>query len=120
MNYLIVFGFALLVLSCATAVAEKPASTGQPNQVAESNDAELWDTIIEQAFIIEALQGEIIALQEGGADYGYVYIVKEGQTLWMIADEVLGDPYQWITIFTMNYWMGDPNLIYPYQALLMP
>ncbi len=121
MNYIIIVAF--LLLGCATAVADKPAPIEQPFQdPAISSEVDLlWDLAAEQAFIIEALRGEIIALQESGGDYGYVYEVEAGQSLWIIADEVLGDPYRWITIYTLNnYWMDDPDLIYPRQILLLP
>ena len=119
MNYII---FVLFLAGCAAVSADRPTGAGQAPPVAVTSDteAEYLAMIIEQAFMIEALQGEIIALQEGGADYGYVYEVEPGQSLWMIADEVLGDPYKWMTIYTMNYWMGNPDLIYPFQVLILP
>ena len=109
--------FMLLLVGCGAAVADQP--TPAPTQGGMS-EMDFWDIIADQALIIEALQGEIIALQESGGDYGYVYEVQPGQSLWIIADEVLGDPYRWMTIYTMNYWMGDPNMIYPRQVLLLP
>ena len=115
--------FMLLLVGCGATAASQPTSPIAPASAgvpAGGNEAELWAMVIEQAFIIEALQAEIIALQEGGGDYGYIYEVQSGQSLWKIADEVLGDPYRWITIFTMNYWMDDPDLIYPRQVLLLP
>ena len=117
--------FVLMLIGCAPAVAEQPdpATTPLSAQVTPEDGmskGDLWGMVVEQAFIIEALKGELIAYQESGADYGYVYEVQAGQSLWIIADEVLGDPYRWITIFTLNYWMGDPDLIYPQQMLLLP
>ena len=74
-----------------------------------------------QALIIEALQGEIIALQEGGAEYGYTYTVEAGQSLWMIADNILGDPYMWVAIYSTNcFLMDNPDMIYPHQVLILP
>ncbi len=112
----------LLCLGCAAIVADPPAAAGQAASatVANNTETEYLAMIVEQALMIEALQGEIIALQEGAADYGFVYEVESGQSLWMIADNILGDPYKWITIYTMNPWMGDPDLIYPYQVLILP
>ncbi len=112
----------ILLVGCASVAADRPAPAGSPSPFTASdmNEDGLMAIIVEQALMIEALQGEIIALQEGGADYGYVFEVEEGQSLWSIADNILGDPYKWITIYTMNPWMGDPNLIYPYQVLILP
>ncbi len=116
--------FMVMLVGCGAAVANQPAPATNPENLAKDGMDEvdlLWDLAAEQAFIIEALKGEIIALQESGGDYGYVYEVEAGQSLWIIADEVLGDPYRWITIYTLNnYWMDDPDLIYPRQILLLP
>ena len=112
--------FVLVLVGCASAVADQQVSVSDPVDIEVTNELEFWDIIAEQALIIEALQAEIIALQEDGANYGYVYEVQEGESLWLIADSVLGDPYRWITIYTMNYWMDNPDLIYPRQVLLLP
>ena len=114
--------FMLMLVGCGAAIADQPSPSATQAPVESDMSVEdFWDVIAEQAFMIEALQGEIIALQEGGGDYGYIYEVEAGQSLWIIADEVLGDPYRWITIYTMNnYWMDDPDLIYPRQILLLP
>ncbi len=106
----------ILLVGCASVAADRPA----PPAASGMNEYELMTMVVDQALMIEALQGELIALQEGGADYGFVYEVEEGQSLWMIADNILGDPYKWMTIYTMNPWMGDPDLIYPYQVLILP
>ena len=132
---LIYFVLILTLVGCGAVVADQPIPASPPAiapttalaNAGASADNELWTMIVDQAFIIEArgfiieaLQAEIIALKDDGADYGYVYEVKSGQSLWIIADEVLGDPYKWVTIHTMNYWMGDPDMIYPSQMLLLP
>ncbi len=115
--------FALLLLvGCAAVAADRPAPNATPpSSEATMDESELMDMVVEQALMIEALQGELIAYQEAGADYGYVYEVEAGQSLWMIAEEVLGDPYRWNTIYTMNQaWLADPDLIYPFQVLILP
>jgi nucleoid-associated protein YgaU len=111
----------IVLVGCASGVADQPIRTTTPlNSGVGANEVDLFEMIAEQAFMIEALQAEIIALQEGDINYGYTYEVQEGQSLWLIAGDVLGDPYKWVAIYTMNYWMDDPNLIYPYQILLLP
>lgn len=118
----------LLLTGCASVVADQPG-VNESAAVAESQEAgtipaemmELLDLLANQELMIEALQGEIAALQEGGADYGYVYEVRPGQSLWIIADEIYGDPYRWVTIYSMScFLMDSPDLIYPGQVLLLP
>ncbi len=119
----ILLSLVVAMAGCASVAAGPPAPAAPPVQEQAGNDAgesEYMAIIVEQAMIIEALQAELMAYQESDASYGYVYEVEEGQSLWMIADNILGDPYRWMAIYTMNPWMGDPNLIYPYQILVMP
>ncbi len=147
MRILQIFALFLLV-GCATVAADRPASATTPlssevsldenvlmdmvveqalmiealqgELIALLDENVLMDMVFEQALMIEALQGELLAYQENDADYGYVYEVEAGQSLWMIADNILGNPYKWVTIYTMNPWVVDPNLIYPYQVLILP
>ena len=50
-----------------------------------------------------------------------VYVVKEGDSLSKIAEEVLGDASRWPEIFELNKdKIKDPNLIHPGQELKMP
>ncbi len=117
---------AILSLIGCTAGAVDQASSATPGQPVEADEAGLISVIVEQAvaietqaFIIEALQGEIVALQEGAG--GNVHIVEDGQNLWMIADNILGDPYKWVTLYSINcFLMDDPNMIYPHQVLMLP
>lgn len=118
--------FALVLAGCVLAAASPQAGEPIPDESAlfqgmTLEELNLLLIIDEQAAIIEALQGELIALQEAAADYGYVYVVLPGQSLWSIAEEIYGDPYKWITIYSMNVLlMEDPDLIYPGQILLIP
>ena len=111
-----------MLVGCGATAASQPAQaeTNAVDLIIFEEIDEMLVMVVEQAFMIEALKGEIIALQEDGADYGYVCEVQPGESLWTIANDVLGDPYKWMTIYTMNYWIKDPNLIYPYQVLLLP
>lgn len=131
----------LVLVGCANVVADQPVGEPQAETpfaavveteavIAESQDAEesarwqmmqLLDLLATQEVMIEALYGELVAYQEGGGDYGYIYEVKPGQSLWLIADEIYGDPYRWITIYSMSCdFMGNPDLIYPGQILIIP
>lgn len=111
-----------LLVGCASVAADRPAPAATPlSSQGSMDEVGYMDMIAEQALMIEALQGELIAYQVAGTDYGYVYEVEDGQSLWMIAEEVFGDPYRWNTIYTMNQvWLDDPDLIYPFQVLILP
>jgi nucleoid-associated protein YgaU len=47
----------------------------------------------------------------------YVYIIKEGDTLWWLADKFLLNPFKWPTIHKDNPYIENPNLIYPNYKL---
>ncbi len=52
-----------------------------------------------------------------------LYVVKEGDTLWSIAqkDEVYGDGSKWQMLYTANRdILESPHLIYPGQILIVP
>lgn len=55
----------------------------------------------------------------------FVYIVgtweKDGDCLWVIAERLYGDKWQWKKIYLANKdQIKDPNLIYPNQRLTIP
>lgn len=41
------------------------------------------------------------------------YLVKEGDTLWGVADYFLNDPWEWKTLWESNPQIKNPDLIYP-------
>lgn len=41
------------------------------------------------------------------------YIVKEGDTLWDIANHFFKDPWRWLKIWERNLYITNPDLIYP-------
>lgn len=41
------------------------------------------------------------------------YIVKEGDTLWDIANYFFKDPHKWLKIWERNLYITNPDLIYP-------
>ena len=48
-----------------------------------------------------------------------IYIIKEGDTLWNISEEVYEDPAQWPVIWEMNPQIKDPNSIKPGDELYL-
>ena len=63
---------------------------------------------------INALLGQILPLEPPIQ----IYVVEKGDYLWKISgkQEIYGDPYQWIRIYTYNRdQIQDPDLIYPDQ-----
>ena len=70
---------------------------------------------------VAGLEGKIAALKEKLPKNMYdQYNVVKGDYLWKISknDEIYGDPYQWIRIYSVNKdQIKDPDLIYPAQVL---
>jgi LysM repeat protein len=48
-----------------------------------------------------------------------VHTVEPGETLWSIAQKVLGDPYLWPQIWEQNRWVEDSHWIYPGDPLVV-
>ncbi|MFC1551805.1 LysM peptidoglycan-binding domain-containing protein [Candidatus Latescibacterota bacterium] len=52
-------------------------------------------------------------------DVPEVYIVKEGDTLWDIAQRFFGEPVSWPDIWKKNFFIEDPHWIYPDQEITL-
>jgi len=48
------------------------------------------------------------------------YVIKQGDTLWDIANAFYRDPFLWPLIWKSNPSVNDPDLIYPGNALVVP
>jgi hypothetical protein len=48
------------------------------------------------------------------------YVVKEGDSLWRIARDVLKDPFRWRSLAEQNPFITNANLIFPGDTLVMP
>lgn len=48
------------------------------------------------------------------------YIIKKGDTLWDLAFQFLGDPFNWPELWHANEYIKNPNLIYPGNSLIIP
>ena len=52
---------------------------------------------------------------------GGVYVVRSGNSLWMIARQLYGEGFRYTTIYSANRGqIRDPNLIYPGQTFKLP
>lgn len=54
------------------------------------------------------------------AEQDATYVIKKGDTLWDLAFEFLGDPFQWPRIWELNRYISNPDLIYPGNRLVIP
>lgn len=49
-----------------------------------------------------------------------IYTVKQGDTLWSIAEQFYKEPKSWKKIYTANPKIKNPNLIHPGEQLVIP
>ena len=67
-----------------------------------------------------AILGAVPATAAEGSD-AKLYVVREGDTLWTIAEDVLGDPTLWPALYLGNRdQIKDPARVYPGQQLAIP
>jgi len=104
---------ALIILVPSTArVQEKsePTATQQPEKAADQPVKQ------ETAVAPEPQQpADATAPSETGE-----YVIKQGDTLWDIAQTYLKDPFLWPFIWKANQTIMNPDLIYPGSKLAIP
>lgn len=65
-----------------------------------------------------AAEAQVVSLSAPRAEEAPdVYVVKEGDTLWDISAQFLGDPYEWPKIWSYNPAITNPHWIYPADRL---
>ena len=49
-----------------------------------------------------------------------LHTIVDGDTLWAISGQYLGDPYLWPQLWDANRYIDDPHLIYPGDPVMLP
>lgn len=71
--------------------------------------------------ISDELSGAGFPVEEGASGGAGTVVVEEGDCLWSIAEEQLGDGNRWKEIYELNEdSIDDPSLIHPGQELILP
>ena len=60
-----------------------------------------------------------VAAQQVRADAPQSYVVKEGDTLWKIAEMFLEEPWRWPEVWDVNPQVDNPHLIFPGDTLYL-
>ena len=94
----------------------------RPTPAAEHAISARWDPVVAQRAVAPADQTPATALDESGW-----IVVKPGDSLWLLAEQHLGDALRWRDIFELNVGplaaggtLRDPNLIHPGWRLRLP
>ena len=125
-------GLLLIVVGCANAPAQAVERTADrsPSQALSqlradlallSGDVELQSFETEAIYLmLEQLAGQLSAHEQEGSAIAR-YAVKPGDSLWSIAEQIYGDPFQWIGIYSLNFGLvQNPDNLYPGQILFIP
>ncbi len=88
--------------------------------IAEVNKIENPDIIeIGQEIILPNIEAKQTTVGETLSLDSESYTVLQGDSLWIIAQKVYGDPYKWVNIAQKNN-IPNPDLIYPATNLIIP
>ncbi len=82
--------------------------------------AQGWGEENQEAAFSEPSTEPVVPPEPPPADQDATYIIKKGDTLWDLAFQFLGDPFQWQRIWQLNSYISNPDLIYPGNQLQIP
>jgi len=108
-----VIGLLTALLSACAASASRPAAISAPADFSSTAPTVEAPAAAEPV----AATPTATAAPRIREDAPLRYVVKQGDTLWQIANRYLLDPWQWPEIWTVNDKVRNPHLIYPGDVL---
>lgn len=95
---------------------KKGEIAGIEEKIAENKTSKIY-ALTEMQDLVAAIEGKIAQLKDKMPKAVYEdYVVIRGDYLWKISgkEDIYGDPYQWMRIYSCNKdLIKDPDLIYP-------
>ena len=82
--------------------------------------AQDWEAAEEPSWSEQTSTETALSTDTPPADQDATYIIKKGDTLWDLAFQFLGDPFQWQRIWEINPYITNPDLIFPGNQLMIP
>jgi hypothetical protein len=67
-----------------------------------------------------ATYSDSISYSPVASEQDATYVIKKGDTLWDLAFQFLGNPFEWQKIWQINSYITNPDLIYPGNTLQIP
>lgn len=77
----------------------------------------LWIVLMS---VIILSTGQVFSVEEKVAADQTVYTVKDGDTMWDLAEKFYNNPYQWVKIQDANLHIANPDKIIAGQQLVIP
>jgi LysM repeat protein len=67
-----------------------------------------------------ATDSEVTGFSPMSSQQDATYVIKKDDTLWDLAFQFLGNPFDWQKIWQINSYITNPDLIYPGNSLQIP